>query len=149
MSKEVMLINEVPGLGVEGDIVRVADGYARNFLVPRGIAAPVTTATRRQMEKLRKAREARLAEARVEAEALRDRIEALSVSLSVKVGEQGKLFGSVTVQDIVAAVKKQGVEIDRHQVLLEEALRETGVFNVPVKLHPEVQASIKVWVVEA
>jgi large subunit ribosomal protein L9 len=148
MSKEVILMTDVQGLGAQGDVVRVADGYARNFLLPRNLAAPVTDATRRKLEKVRKVREEQDAKALESSQTLVKAIEQVSCTIPVKTGEGGKLFGSVTVPDIVAALKAQGVVVDKHQVDLPEPLRELGVFNIPIKVHPKVQATLKIWVVE-
>jgi len=148
MAKEVMLMADVAGLGQEGDVVRVAEGYLRNFLMPKNLAAPLTATTRRQVEKKRQVREARLAVERTQLTELAKAIEQLSVTISVKTGEEGKLFGSVTAQDIVTAVGAQGVKLDRHQLQLDEPLKKLGKFDLPVKLHPEVLATLKVWIVE-
>ena len=148
MAKEVMLMADVAGLGQEGDVVRVAEGYLRNFLMPKNLAAPLTATTRRQVEKKRQVREARLATERTQLTELAKAIEQLSVTISVKTGEEGKLFGSVTAQDIVTAVGAQGVKLDRHQLQLDEPLKKLGKFDLPVKLHPEVLATVKVWIVE-
>ena len=148
MAKEVMLMADVAGLGQEGDVVRVAEGYLRNFLMPKNLAAPLTATTRRQVEKKRQVREARLAVERTQLTELAKAIEQLSVTISVKTGEEGKLFGSVTAQDIVTAVGAQGVKLDRHQLQIDEPLKKLGKFDLPVKLHPEVLATLKVWIVE-
>ncbi|TAN36730.1 MAG: 50S ribosomal protein L9 [Verrucomicrobia bacterium] len=148
MAKEVLLMTDVPGLGQEGDVVRVADGYLRNFLMPKKLAAPLTDATKRQVEKKRQTRDQKLAAERSQMTELAQKIEQLSVTIAVKTGEEGKLFGSVTVQDILAAVEQQGLKLDRHQVQLDEPLRKLGKFDLPVKVHPEVQATLKVWIVE-
>jgi len=148
MSKEVLLMKDVPDLGSEGDVGTVADGYARNFLLPRGIGAPVTQATRRRLEKIREEREAtqvaELGAARKQAEAL----SGLSCTIAVKVSEEETMYGSVTAADLVKAMADQGVEIDRHAVQLDEPIRELGVFDVVVRLHSDVETSVKVWVVE-
>ncbi|HPG00394.1 MAG TPA: 50S ribosomal protein L9 [Kiritimatiellia bacterium] len=148
MSTEVILMADVPGIGAEGEVVKVAEGYARNYLLPKSLAAPVTGATRRVLEKKRKEREAKLAQEREGAEALVKTIEQVSCTITVKTGEGGKLFGSVTVNDIAEALKAQGVTVDRRIIDLPEPIRELGVFNVPIKVHPEVQAVLKMWVVE-
>jgi len=148
MSKEVILMADVAGLGAEGAVVRVAEGYLRNYLAPRQLAAPVTEATRRRLEKKRREREQQLVREREQAAALVQQIEQLSLTIPVKTGEGGQLFGSVTVQDLLAALQAQGVKLEKHQVQLAEPLRELGVFNVPVKLPPDLQATLKVWVVE-
>ncbi|MCX6997999.1 MAG: 50S ribosomal protein L9 [Kiritimatiellaeota bacterium] len=148
MAKEVILMADVAGLGKEGDVVRVAEGHLRNYLAPNKLAAPVTAATRRQLEKKRQGREQQLLQEREQAVALGKRIEEASCTIPVKAGADSKLFGSVTVTDLLAALKAQGLELAKHQLLLPEPLRELGVFQVPVKLHPDLQVSLKVWVVE-
>lgn len=148
MAIEVILMRDVPGLGSESDVVRVAEGHARNYLFPRGLAAPVTPAARRRLEKQRQARAAEAAAALENAKALAAKIETLSVNVPVKVGPDGKLFGSVTVADICAAAAAQGVNLDKHQVELPGPVKETGVVPVAVRLHPQVTATLKVWVVE-
>ena len=148
MAIELILTETVVGLGAEGDVVRVAEGYARNYLLPHKLAAPVTEATRRRMETRRRAREQDQKQEMEKARALVATIEQASCTITVKTGEEGKLFGSVTASDIVAALKAQGLELDKHQIELPEPLRELGVFNLPVRVHPEVQATLKVWIVE-
>lgn len=148
MAIEVILMSNVQGLGTEGEVVRVAEGYARNFLLPKKLAAAVTDATRRQLEKKRKDREAQLAVERAEAEALAAKIAQVSCTITVKTGEEGKLFGSVTAGHIAESLKGQGVEIAKAQIELPDAIRELGVFNVPVNLKAGIQTTVKVWVVE-
>jgi large subunit ribosomal protein L9 len=148
MSQEVILMEDVPGLGNTGEIVRVADGYARNFLFPRKAAAAVTAATRKMVEKRRIDAEAKRAQAREDALALAAKIGTISLSITSKAGPEGKLFGSVGIADILEAAKAQGLTLEKHHVDLPEPLRELGVFNVAVRLLPDVQAELKVWIVE-
>lgn len=148
MSREVILMADVNGLGAEGDVVSVADGYARNYLLPKKLAAAVTEATRRQLEKKRQERQEEEGKELEAAQSVAKVIESSSCTISVKAGAEGKMFGSVTASDIAAALAEQGIDIDRHKLQLEEPLRELGVFNVPIKLHPQVESSVKVWVVE-
>jgi large subunit ribosomal protein L9 len=148
MAVEVLLMQDVKDLGSEGQVVRVTEGYARNFLIPRKLAAPVTDATRRQLAKLQQAREAERKAAVEKARARGAEIAKLSYTISMKVGEGEKLFGSVTAGDIVKAVAAQGFEIDKHAVELENPIKELGVYEVKVKVHPEVETPIKVWVVQ-
>jgi large subunit ribosomal protein L9 len=148
MAKEVMLMSDVPGLGIEGDLVKVADGYARNYLLPRQLAAPVTAMSRRQLEVRRNKREERLRTEREQADVLATRLAAISLTLPVKAGPEGKLYGSVGTADIAEALAAQGMAIDRHKVVLKEPLKELGVYDVAVKLHPERQGTVKVWIVE-
>ena len=149
MSVEVLLLNDVPSLGQAGETVRVASGYARNYLLPKGFAGPVTEATKRRLEKLRKEREElariQLQEAKAKAAQLKD----VSVTIRAKTTDGTKLYGSVQAADIVTALGSQGLDIDRSQIVLDEPIHEVGQFDVPVKLHPQVELTLKVWVVEA
>lgn len=146
--QEIFLMTDVDGLGDEGDVVKVAEGYARNYLLPRKLAAQVTPGTRRRLEKIREERVKREAETLSDAQRQAEAIQKISVTIAVKVGDNGQMFGSVTSAEIAEGLKQQGYNLDRRKVLLKSALRETGVFEVPVKLHTQVQAHIKVWVVE-
>lgn len=148
MAKEVILMADVDGLGIEGDIVKVAEGYARNFLLPRSLAAPVSDMARRQLEKHRGEREARLKREREASMSLAEKLETMSLTVTAKAGPDGKLFGSVGNGDIAEALATQGVKVDRHKIQLDAALKELGVYDVVVKTGPEVQATLKVWVVE-
>ncbi|MFH0880374.1 MAG: 50S ribosomal protein L9 [Lentisphaerota bacterium] len=148
MAKEVILMADVSGLGAEGEVVRVADGYARNYLMPQKLGAPVTDATRRQLERKRKDRDAKLVLEKAGAESLRAVVDKASVTITVKTGAEGKMYGSVTLTDILGVLKGQGVALAKHQLDMPEPIKELGVFNIPVKLHPEVQTTLKVWVVE-
>jgi large subunit ribosomal protein L9 len=149
MAVELILIEDVENLGRVGDRVRVVDGYARNYLLPRKLAAPVSAATLRRLEsrklQLQKEHEERLAVA----QAMADKIGKLSVSLTVEAGENDKLYGSVSAPQIAEALAVQGIEVDRAAILLPEPIRELGVYNVDIKLHDELQVSLKVWVVRA
>lgn len=148
MSIEVLLMTEVPDLGAEGAVVKVADGYARNYLFPRNLAAPVNEATRRKLEKARKQREADQKEKTAAARKVVEQLKSASVTLSVKVHEGTKLYGSITAAEIVSALEKQGITLDRRAIQLPDAIRELGVFDVKVELGPGVESTLKVWVVE-
>lgn len=148
MAVEVLLLTDVKGLGKGGDVVRVADGYARNYLIPQQKAAPVTEATRRQLEKRQKELQARLAAEKAAAEALAAKLAQTSCTIPMKTGDKGKLFGSVTAAQIAETLKAQGVELAKNQIQLDEPIRELGVFSVPVKLDAGVTATLKIWVVE-
>jgi large subunit ribosomal protein L9 len=147
MDREVFLMANVADLGSEGDVVKVSEGYARNYLLPKKLAAPVTSATKKRLEKIQKEREATR---KAELEAAREmaaKLEKISCTIPVKSKDE-KLYGSVTVNDVVDALKTNGVQIDKQKILLDEPIKELGVFDVKVKLHAEVEATIKVWVVE-
>ena len=148
MPKELILISDVPGLGIEGDLVNVAEGYARNYLVPKQLAAPVSAMTKRQKEARRTIREERLRSEKESSEHLRDRLADVSITLPVKAGPEGKLYGSIGAADIAEGLAAQDIEIDRHAIRLKEPLKELGAFDVRLKLHPEVEATVKVWIVE-
>lgn len=147
MDKEFLLMANVADLGAEGDVVKVSEGYARNYLLPKKLAAPVTPATRKRLEKIQKVREiSRKAELEA-ARALAEKLAKVSCTITMKAKDE-KLYGSVSVNDIAAALKAGGVEVDKSIILLAEPIKELGVFEVKVKLHADVEASIKVWVVE-
>jgi large subunit ribosomal protein L9 len=148
MATDVLLMQTVDGLGVEGDVVKVADGYARNYLLPKKLGAPVTAGTRRQLGKIQAEREADAKRKLETARNLANVLQTVSCTIPVKVGENEKLFGSVTNTDIAAALRGQSLDIDRHLIELDDPIRELGVYDVAVKLHPEVEAKVKVWVVE-
>jgi large subunit ribosomal protein L9 len=148
MSTEVLLMNDVAHLGQAGAVVRVADGYARNFLFPRKLAAPVSAAALKRLDKIRKEREEldriQLAEAREKAAKLKD----VSLTIRAKTSDGQKLYGSVDETAIVTALASQGIALDRGQIALDGHIKELGAFDVPLRLHPQVSATVKVWVVE-
>jgi len=148
MSKEVMLLENVEGLGVEGDVVDVADGYARNYLLPQNLAAPVTTATRRYLEKRERERQQEKQEGLAKAKAMAKKLAEVSCTIPVKTGKDDKMFGSVTSTSILKAIENQGLDLEKGQLLLDNPIDELGVFEVPVQLHPDVVVPIKVWVVK-
>lgn len=147
METEIILIQDVNGLGKQGDVLKVAPGYARNFLFPRRMAAPATPQQMKmlEMEKQRTEAEARRALARLREEA--EKLSGTSCTITAKAGEDGKLFGSVTAQDIAENLAQSGFAIDRRQIDLPEPLKELGVFTVQVKFHQDISAALKVWVV--
>ncbi len=148
MATEIFLMADVVNLGVEGDVVTVADGYARNYLIPKQLGAPVTPATQRRLAKIQREREEARAAALAEAEALSKKLAGISVTIPVKTIEGEKLYGSVGEAEIAEAVKQQGFEINRNWIVLDEHIKELGVFDVTIKLQPEVETAIKVWIVE-
>ncbi len=148
MAKEVILMDAVKDLGKAGDVVTVKDGYARNYLMPRKLAAPVTEATRRQLAKLQRDRERAAREAAAAAAAAAEKLSGMSVTLAKKTSDGEHLYGSVGPADIAAALTAQGFEIARDKVDVPEPIRELGVFDVKIRLASGVEAAIKVWVVE-
>jgi large subunit ribosomal protein L9 len=141
---EIILTDNVPGLGAEADIVKVRRGYARNYLLPRGKAHEVTPASLRQLENLKKKRAERETRELNEAEELARRINKLRVTFKLETGETGKAFGSITAQDIVTRLKNEiGEEIDRHKIHLEHPIKTTGEHEVTIKLHHDVTVNFK------
>jgi large subunit ribosomal protein L9 len=148
MAVEVLLMDAVPGLGIEGDVVSVADGYARNYLFPKNLASEVTEGKKRQIEKKRQERLELLKKEKDAAEEIAKKFENISCTIAVKTSENGKLFGSVGVAQILESLKEQNVSLETRQIHLAAPLHELGVFDVTIELHPEVQAVLKVWIVE-
>jgi large subunit ribosomal protein L9 len=149
MSIEVILKEHVEHLGSRGEIVKVADGYARNFLFPRKLALLVTDENKRQIERDRAKAEVREAEERTQAEALSHRLEALDLQIARRVGENETLYGSVTTSDIAEALRSHEFTIDRRKIQLADPLKALGEHTVPIKLHRDVTAQVKVRVVPA
>lgn len=139
---EILLIKPVEGLGGEGDQVRVRAGYARNFLLPRKLAVPMTTANRKQIEALRKAREAREISELEAARTLGEKIAATRIALAVKTGEGGRMFGSVTAADLHAKLVEAGVEVEKKRIQLYTPIKTIGQHETKVKLHPEVTVEL-------
>ena len=144
---EVILREHVDNLGRRGDIVKVAEGYARNYLLPRKLALAVNEGNKRQIERERKNAEARELEEKAQAEAFAARLAELEVAISRRVGENDTLYGSVTTVDIASALAAKGFEVDRRKIVLAEPLKALGQVTVPIKIHREVTAQVKVSVV--
>ena len=145
---QVILLEDVPSLGKIGDLVKVSDGYGRNYLIPQKKAMPATDKSIHALEHQKRQVEQRITKAKKDAERLAQKIEGFSCTFAKPVGESGKLFGSVTSMEIEAVLKEGGMEVDRKKILLEEPIKSLGMYTVPVKLHPEVTAHLKVWVVQ-
>lgn len=144
---KIVLREDVENLGKKGDLVDVADGYARNYLVPRGLALRATTGIQKQADAMRRNRDAKDRRAREAAEAVASQLSGRTVTITARAGEAGKLFGSITAADIAEAVQGQlGVEIDRRRIGLDEPLKELGSVELPVRLHPDVTAQVTVEV---
>ncbi|HEX7123843.1 MAG TPA: 50S ribosomal protein L9 [Gemmatimonadaceae bacterium] len=145
---EVILRQAVEKLGHPGDVVKVSPGYARNYLIPRGIAVIATPGNKKQIElqrrRLEAAEEARRQAAQVQAAVF----EQVSLTFSARVGEEGKLFGSVTAADIVQQLEAMGHHVEKRQVDLPEPIKALGVYRVPIRLHADVKPEIKVWVIK-
>ncbi|KRQ85971.1 50S ribosomal protein L9 [Caloramator mitchellensis] len=142
---KVILNADVKGVGKKGDVVNVSDGYARNFLFPRNLAIEATEGSLRQVQAQKAMEEQKKKEELQKAKELAKKISELTVELTVKAGENGKLFGSITSKDIAEQLKKQhGIEIDKKKIELDDAIKMAGVYNVEIKVYPEVSAKLKV-----
>jgi large subunit ribosomal protein L9 len=145
---KVILTHEVSGLGTAGDVVDVKDGYARNFLMRRGLATGWTKGFEKQVAAIQKGREIREVKSLDEAKGLRGQLEAKTIEVAAKAGKSGRLFGAVTPGDVAAAVKAAGgPQLDRRKIELSSSIKSTGLFEALVRLHPEVQATLKLDVV--
>ena len=148
MSTELFLISDVPGLGNEGDIVKVADGYARNFLLPQKKAEAVTEGARRRLAKIQIEREKVRKETLADAKKLGAKLKDASVTIRAKTSDADTLYGSVNAAQILVALKEQGfTSLEEPMVLLASLIKTLGTFDVPVKVHTDVTETVKVWVV--
>ena len=146
---EVILRQAVEKLGQPGDVVKVSPGYARNYLLPRGIAYAATAGNLKRIAQEKARLEAAEDERRGAAQGVAARLENVSLTFSARVGEEGKLFGSVTASDIMEQLHAQGFEsIEKRQIDLHEPIKSLGVYRVPVRLHADVKPEIKVWVIK-
>jgi len=145
----VILLRDYENLGASGEQVEVKDGYARNYLIPQGIALKATKTNIKQFEELARLQEQRKNKALKDSKNMAEKLQALSITIPVKVGEEDRVFGSVTSQDIAQQLEDKGYEIDKRQIQLEEPIKALGIYEIPVKLHPEVTAQVKLWVIKA
>ncbi len=146
---EVILLQDVKSLGKKGDIVKVNDGYARNFLLPKKLGLEANKQNLNELSRQKAAEEKRQKELLEEAREQAKKLEALTVKVAIKAGEGGKTFGSVSTKEIAGSIKEQyGMDIDKKKLVLNDPIKQAGEYSVPVKLHPQVTAQLKV-VVEA
>lgn len=144
---QVILLADIERLGKKGESVKVAKGYARNYLIPKRLALLDTPSNRRAHANMKKVEKVRMTREKREAEIVAAQLERVSLTAVVQAGDDDKLFGSVTSKDISELLAKEGFDIDRRKILLEEPLKRLGVYTIGVKVHVEVEAKIKVWVV--
>jgi large subunit ribosomal protein L9 len=143
---KVILTADLPHVGNVGQVVEVANGYGRNYLIPRGLAILSTPGNERSLAQQQKARLAREAKNKADAEALATQLQALSLSIAKKTGEGERLYGSVTSMDIADLLKAQGVSLDRRRIVLDTPLKTLGTHRVPIRIHPEVITEVEVAV---
>ncbi len=145
---EVILLEDIPSLGRTGDLVKVTDGYGRNFLIPKRKAVRATSKKLKALEHEKRLVQDRLERSQKDAERLAQRLEEYSCTISKSVGESGKLFGAVTSMEIEQNLLENGFNIERKNILLEEPIKSLGIYTVPVKIGPDLTANLKVWVVK-
>lgn len=145
---KVILRQDVPDLGNAGELVEVKNGYGRNFLFPKNMAIPATKASMNAIEEVKKQSEQRQRKLRKEAEVVKDRIEKISLTTEVLVGEEDKVFGSVTNSDIAELLAKEGITVDKRMIELENPIKALGVYTLPIKIARDVKADLKLWVVK-
>ena len=145
---QVILLEDVSSLGKAGDLVKVSDGYGRNYLVPQEKAILATEKNIKALDHQKRLVQQRMAKTKKDVQKMVQEIEALSCTFTKTVGESGKLFGSVTSMEIEAYLKENGIDVDRKKIHLEEPIKSVGMHIVPIKLHPDITAQLKVWVVQ-
>ena len=147
---EVILNKDVDKIGKAGSVVKVKDGFARNFLIPNKLALPLTASNLKKLEEQKQQKLLQLEKVRKECEELKSRLAELSLTMPSLTQDQDKdkLYGSISASDIAQALKEEGLQIDKNIIILEEPIKSLGIYEIPIKLHPEVTAAIKVWVVK-
>lgn len=145
---EVILKQDVDRLGKAGSVVKVKDGFARNFLLPNNLAVPLTSVNLKKLEEEKQRGILRAEKTKKEAESLRDKLAGLSITIAVLTNEEDKLYGSMTSQDIVQALKEENFDIDKNSIILDDPIKSLGIYEVSVRLHPEVLAKVKIWIVK-
>jgi large subunit ribosomal protein L9 len=146
---EVILRQAVESLGKPGDVVKVSNGYARNFLLPHGVAFEATPGTLKRIQLERDRLEAAENERRAAAQAQAEKLEQVQLTFSARVGDEGKLFGSVTSADVAQQLEAQGFHIEKRQIDLHEPIKALGVYRIPIRLHADVKPEIRVWVIKS
>lgn len=145
---KVILTADVDKLGKAGDTLEVKDGFARNYLIPKKLAIAATSKNLNQLEHQKRIIQARENKKRQSAQALKEQIEKLSLTITCKVGESDRLFGSVTAMDIAKALEKENIKLDKRRIKLEEPLKTLGVYNIPIHLEKDIEATLKLWLVK-
>ncbi|GAB6927943.1 50S ribosomal protein L9 [Paenibacillus sp. JCM 10914] len=145
---KVIFIKDMKGQGKKGDVKEVSEGYATNFLIPRGVARPATDGNMKNLEQQQASEQKRKEQEKEEAQALGKKLEEMTIVLKAKSGEGGRLFGAITSKQIAEALAGQKIKIDKRKIELSDPIRSLGVTQVPVKLHPDVKATLKVQITE-
>ncbi|MFA5724667.1 MAG: 50S ribosomal protein L9 [Candidatus Omnitrophota bacterium] len=145
---EVILTKDVVKIGKAGALVKVKDGFARNLLLPKGLAVPVTPSNLKKLEQERQKIAQGLEKDKQEAVAIKERLDVLSLTMSAIAQDEKNLYGSITALDISNALKEEGLDLDKSRIMLSEPIKSLGIYEVPVKLHPDLSAKLKVWIVK-
>lgn len=145
---KVILTEDVQKIGKMGEMVQVKDGFARNYLIPQKLAVPANPQNIRNLEHQKSLVAQKINRIKRDAESLAEKIEKISCTIRKPAGEEEKLFGAVTSKEIEETLKDEGIEVDRKKILLDEPIKSLGIFRVPIKVHPEVTAHLKIWVVK-
>jgi len=146
---KVILCENIEKLGNTGDTITVKEGYARNFLIPKKLALQASEQNLKAVENIKKKKQLAADKEKEKAQELADRMQKMSCTIAMHAGEEDKLFGAATTADVQQAFEAEGVKLDKRQILLDEPMKELGVYNIPIKLHPEVTANVKVWIVKS
>ena len=145
---DVILLKDVETLGSQGTLVHVKPGFARNYLLPQGLAVAATAQQLKATEERQRRQQAKVQRIKAQAEALKRKLEGRSLTLKLSLGEDEKPFGAITPHEIIDALKREGFELDKHALRLEQPIKSLGIFELPVRLHPDVTATLKLWVVK-
>jgi large subunit ribosomal protein L9 len=145
---KVILTKDVDKIGQSGSLVKVKDGFARNFLFPRGLAIEATSGNLKKLEEDKRKLSLDIEKKKAQAENLKLRLDNLSLTISALVQEDGSLYGSITEADISSALKDEGIEVDKSCIILDNSVKALGIYEIPLKLHPQVSVNLKVWVVK-
>ena len=145
---KVILLQTIDRLGKAGDVITVKEGFARNYLIPKNAAKEATAGNMKMMESLKKKQAQADAVKMSEIKAIADRLGALSLTITAQAGEEEKLFGSVSSEDIALALAGENIKVDKRDIILEEPIRKLGTYQVTVRLHPEVKTALKVWIIK-
>jgi large subunit ribosomal protein L9 len=145
---EVILTKDVAKVGKAGAVVKVKDGFARNLLLPKGLAIPVTPGNLRKLEQEKQKLNQALEKDKQAAVALKERLDVLSLTLPAIAQDEKSLYGSITALDIANALKEEGIEVDKNRIILSEPIKLLGIYEIPIKLHSEITATLKIWIVK-
>ena len=145
---KLILVEDVGNLGKAGDTVEVKDGYARNYLLPKNLALLATDASLKIVEKNKREKQLKLEKIKQQAAELAKRLASMSCTITMPAGEDDKLFGAVTVQDIAEGLKAEGIMVDKKNIILNQSIHRLGIYNVEIRLHPEITQELKVWVIK-